>query len=308
MVWATKRKTGFTIVELLIVIVVIGILAAVILVAYNGIQKRAQQSVAQNTVKQANTKILAYAAQNSDQYPPNLDAAGIPNDDGLLQYSVDYNASPPTYGLTATAGSYSYFMSNTTTQPTSGGYKGHGRGGVAAITNLMVNPSMEIVVYSANNGSSSSARSTAMAYSGVSSDLVTSLSTTNGYNGVVSGAPVTAGKTYTLSGWVYLNGTYGAGIAATTNGAGTGVKQGNVITATGSWQRTSVSFTPTTTGNASLYFITPNGSTASVGASFYVDAVMFTEGADVPTYADGNSPDWIWKGGVNNSSSVGPAL
>lgn len=39
-----KNKNGFTIVELLIVIVVIGILAAITIVAYNGIQNRAQDT------------------------------------------------------------------------------------------------------------------------------------------------------------------------------------------------------------------------------------------------------------------------
>lgn len=39
-----KRQRGFTIVELLIVIVVIAILAAISVVAYNGIQNRAQDS------------------------------------------------------------------------------------------------------------------------------------------------------------------------------------------------------------------------------------------------------------------------
>lgn len=39
-----KTKSGFTIVELLIVIVVIGILAAITLVAYNSIQQRARDS------------------------------------------------------------------------------------------------------------------------------------------------------------------------------------------------------------------------------------------------------------------------
>lgn len=41
---ASSQQKGFTIVELLIVIVVIGILAAITIVAYNGIQQRARDS------------------------------------------------------------------------------------------------------------------------------------------------------------------------------------------------------------------------------------------------------------------------
>lgn len=43
-----KKQTGFTIVELLIVIVVIGILAAITIVAYNGVQDRARQQKMQS--------------------------------------------------------------------------------------------------------------------------------------------------------------------------------------------------------------------------------------------------------------------
>ena len=44
--WAKhKQQSGFTIVELLIVIVVIAILAAISIVAYNGIQDRAKMSI-----------------------------------------------------------------------------------------------------------------------------------------------------------------------------------------------------------------------------------------------------------------------
>jgi prepilin-type N-terminal cleavage/methylation domain-containing protein len=42
--WAKHKQTGFTIVELLIVIVVIAILAAITIVAYNGIQQRARDT------------------------------------------------------------------------------------------------------------------------------------------------------------------------------------------------------------------------------------------------------------------------
>ncbi len=48
-----KKQTGFTIVELLIVIVVIGILAAISIVAFNGIQERAK-------VQQANSELNTF--------------------------------------------------------------------------------------------------------------------------------------------------------------------------------------------------------------------------------------------------------
>jgi prepilin-type N-terminal cleavage/methylation domain-containing protein len=46
------RQKGFTIVELLIVIVVIGILAAITIVAYNGVQQRATASATQSDLAQ----------------------------------------------------------------------------------------------------------------------------------------------------------------------------------------------------------------------------------------------------------------
>jgi general secretion pathway protein G len=44
------KHNGFTIVELLIVIVVIGILAAIVIVAFNGIQARSKSSAANSHV------------------------------------------------------------------------------------------------------------------------------------------------------------------------------------------------------------------------------------------------------------------
>ena len=49
-IWINQKQSGFTIVELLIVIVVIGILAAITIVAYNGIQTRAENAKTINGV------------------------------------------------------------------------------------------------------------------------------------------------------------------------------------------------------------------------------------------------------------------
>lgn len=58
------RRTGFTIVELLIVIVVIGILAATTIVAYNGIQSRARNAQVVAGVSTYYKAILQYQIVN----------------------------------------------------------------------------------------------------------------------------------------------------------------------------------------------------------------------------------------------------
>lgn len=61
-------RRGFTIVELLIVIVVIGILAAITVVAYNGIQQRAQDSRRLSDLKNIEKALELYQVDNG-KYP-----------------------------------------------------------------------------------------------------------------------------------------------------------------------------------------------------------------------------------------------
>lgn len=61
-----QKHTGFTIVELLIVIVVIGILAAITVVAYNGIQEKARVQRANTDLANLNKAILT-ARINADK-------------------------------------------------------------------------------------------------------------------------------------------------------------------------------------------------------------------------------------------------
>jgi prepilin-type N-terminal cleavage/methylation domain-containing protein len=108
MQWA-KNKKGFTIVELLIVIVVIAILAAITIVAYNGIQNRAKVTEVQSAVSQASRKVMAYSVSNNDEYPATLADAGVVNSGNIkYQYTYDNSATPRVYVLTATVGDISY--------------------------------------------------------------------------------------------------------------------------------------------------------------------------------------------------------
>lgn len=71
--WAKNKHKGFTIVELLIVIVVIAILATISIVAYNGIQNRAYGSSAQSDLANAAKKAEIYKINASnDAYPISL--------------------------------------------------------------------------------------------------------------------------------------------------------------------------------------------------------------------------------------------
>lgn len=63
-----RASTGFTIVELLIVIVVIGILAAITIVAYTGIQARARDATMRNGAAEV-AKALQILAINQGQTP-----------------------------------------------------------------------------------------------------------------------------------------------------------------------------------------------------------------------------------------------
>ena len=68
--YKVKNRQGFTIVELLIVIVVIAILAAITIVAYNGIQSRARTSSAQAAANNFAKKAEAYNADSSGSAYP----------------------------------------------------------------------------------------------------------------------------------------------------------------------------------------------------------------------------------------------
>jgi type IV pilus assembly protein PilE len=65
---AKLNNKGFTIVELLIVIVIIGILATIGFVAFSGAQNKANKSTAQSTLSQVKSKLGEYYATNNT-YP-----------------------------------------------------------------------------------------------------------------------------------------------------------------------------------------------------------------------------------------------
>ena len=77
-----SRKKGFTLVELVIVIAVVAILAAVLIPTFSSLVKKANMSADQQAAKQMNTALAMYEAENGkaeylDQVKQALDAQGI---------------------------------------------------------------------------------------------------------------------------------------------------------------------------------------------------------------------------------------
>lgn len=69
-----KNNKGFTIVELLIVIIVIGILAAIAIVAYNGVTQKSRDTENKSNARQVINAVAAYNSEKGE-WPANAGAA-----------------------------------------------------------------------------------------------------------------------------------------------------------------------------------------------------------------------------------------
>jgi general secretion pathway protein G len=72
-----RKDDGFTIVELLVVIVVIGILAAITIISYTGITQRATIATIQSDLTNAAQQLKVYQTSNMT-YPVTIDCSSTP--------------------------------------------------------------------------------------------------------------------------------------------------------------------------------------------------------------------------------------
>lgn len=232
-----QHRSGFTIVELLIVIVIIGILATITIVAYNGIQDRARVSATTSALTQANKKIRVWQTSNSDQFPSALTDAGITEPENVaLQYTSDNSTTPGTYCLTATYGTVKYYLDSSGGAP---------KPGVCTGYNLLAwnktKPGATVPIPSATVDTTIYRTSTASMRLGPST--TTQFLAGNPYGD-------TAGQTYTVSLWIRTDANWN-GLSNNSKIRFGDANTGAILTSCGyggvktSWQQVTCSYTLT---------------------------------------------------------------
>ena len=326
--WAPKRN-GFTIVELLIVIVVIGILAAITIVSFNGVQSRARVASLQTDTENAVKSLELFKVDNAaSQYPLTLAQANLKaSGDNTLTYTSYASSGGYCVQATNTAGgnAVSYYTTNAT-QPK--------EGTCAPITNIVTNPSLETATtgwspqWFGSGGNGTTTQSTSAAKCGAFGyrKQWTIGGTFQDIGFSYTQATAVAGKTYAFNVsqrasfitasrfWIDWRNSSNVSLVG---GAATAPNFTNTYPMNpNEWKEMTFTATaPAGTASAILvwgpypYGGDPGyGINIPVGATLDTDCLLIAESASNKAYGDGASPNWSWSGTPQNSTSTGPAL
>lgn len=297
-----RRAAGFTIVELLIVIVVIAILAAITIVAYTGIQNRADEAAVQSAASQAGKTVLATGPENNDLFPT---AANFSTATGLSESSsttYSYVVSADQKNFCVSAGkinsdpllSFAFTSIEGTTQ------KGY------CVRNLVENPSFEQNTtgwsFAGSSGAPTPQRVNGIGQTGTwaisiqKDDPVGSAQMNYAFDALPS-------QVYTVGFWAWSAAsgcTSSLQFARNNNGFSPFITESMALTSTPQYF-SGTGTSPSDTNQIRLR-LTTCGSTTT-----YFDSFIVTTSNLRTAPGDGSFDGWVWEGNTNSSTSFGPA-
>src|SRR5215472_516949 len=95
---AIRRQKGFTLIEILIVVIILGILAAIVIPQFSSASNDARKSSLESTVQSLRTQVALYRLQHNDKLP--AVGAGGATFWALMTQTSDANGTqPPAAGM-----------------------------------------------------------------------------------------------------------------------------------------------------------------------------------------------------------------
>ena len=109
------RKSGFTLIEILIVVIILGILAAIIIPQFTEASSEARESTLVSNLQTLRSQIGLFKVQHNDSYPGDTDADGVPDD--AANFELDLTTQTDVDGAQAVGGDFGPYMQSVPDNP-----------------------------------------------------------------------------------------------------------------------------------------------------------------------------------------------